>query len=147
MPGHQAQMGSWMPVFFWFALMIGRGPGSRLLPYFSEQRVLQAGYALAAAGIAILLWKPTLAGVVGGTLLTGLSLATLYPITVARLSQRFGLGARTIGSVMFSLASIGPAAIPWLVGVISHATGNLRVGLEVPLIGTVLLLLLHLWNW
>ncbi len=147
MNAHEAQMASMMPAFFWFAMMMGRGPGSLLLPFLSERRVLQAGFALASAGIGFLLWLPTLPGVIGGTLLTGLSYAALYPITVARLSHRFGVAARSIGSVMFSLAAIGPAVIPWLVGVISHATGNLRVGLQVPLVGTVLLLLIHLWDW
>jgi len=56
----------------------------------------------------------------------------LYPITVARLSHRFGVAARSIGPVMFSLASVGPAVIPWMVGVISHATGNLRAGMLLP---------------
>lgn len=145
--GREAHMASLMPLFFWFALMIGRAPGSRLLPYVREQRVLQVGYALAIAGIAILLFRPTLAGVIGGTLLTGLSFATLYPITVARFSHHFGVSARSIGSVMFSLAAVGPAVLPWLVGVISQATGSLRVGLMVPLVGTVLLLVIHLRDW
>jgi FHS family glucose/mannose:H+ symporter-like MFS transporter len=147
MSAHEAQMASMMPAFFWFAMMLGRGPGSLLLPYLSERRVLQVGFASASMGIALLLWSTTLPGVVGGTMLTGVSYAALYPITVARFSHHFGVAARSIGSVMFSLAAIGPAMIPWLVGVISHATGNLRVGLEVPLMGTVLLLLIHLWDW
>ena len=147
MAAHEAQMAALMPAFFWFAMMMGRWPGSLLLPHLPEHRLLQAGFALATAGIAILLWRPTLEGVIGGTLLTGLSYATLYPITVARLSQRYGVAARNLGSIMFALAALGPATIPWLVGVISHATGNLRAGLEVPLVGTVLLLLIHLWNW
>jgi FHS family glucose/mannose:H+ symporter-like MFS transporter len=147
MGAHEAQMASMMPAFFYFALMMGRGPGSLLLPYLADRRVLQAGFTLASVGIGLLLWLPTLSGVVGGTLLTGASYATLYPITVARLSQRFGVAARSIGSVMFSLAAIGPAMIPWLVGVISHAAGNLRAGLGVPLAGTVLLLLIHMWDW
>lgn len=140
-------MSSMMPAFFWFAMMIGRGPGSLLLPHLPERRVLQAGFALATVGIVVLLWIPTLPGVVGGTLLTGLSYATLYPITVARLSQHYGVAARSIGAPMFALAALGPAFIPWLVGFISHATGNLRAGLAVPLVGTALLFLIHLWNW
>jgi fucose permease len=66
---------------------------------------------------------------------------------VARFSQRFGLAARSIGSVMFSLAAVGPALIPWMVGAISHATGSLRAGLLVPLGATVILFLVHLFEW
>jgi MFS transporter, FHS family, glucose/mannose:H+ symporter len=144
---HEARMASMMPAFFWFAMMMGRGPGSLLLPFLSERRVLQAGFTLASVGIGCLLWVPSLPGVIGGTLLTGLSYAALYPITVARLSHRFGVAARSIGSVMFALAAIGPAMIPWMVGMISQTTGSLRAGLAVPLVGTLLLLLIHLWDW
>jgi fucose permease len=63
---------------------------------------------------------------------------------VARLSQRYGVATRTIGAVMFSLATLGPAIIPWLVGVVSHATGSLRSGLFLPFVATLILLLVHL---
>jgi fucose permease len=48
---------------------------------------------------------------------------------------------------MFSLAAVGPAVIPKMVGVISTATGSLRVGLLLPLGATILLLILHLFDW
>jgi fucose permease len=142
-----ASMAPSMPAFFWVALMVGRASGSLLLPHLEERRVLQAGYALGAVGIGVLLWSSTLPGVIASAMLTGLSFATLYPITVARLSHHYGIAARSIGSVMFSLAAVGPAMIPWLVGVISHATGNLRAGLLVPLVATVLLFIIHLGDW
>ena len=141
-----AAMASMMPAFFWSALTLGRALGTAFLRHFSERRVLRAGYAAGAAGIALTLWAPTLAGVVAGALITGLSFATLYPITVARLSQRFGVAARSIGAVMFSLAALGPAVIPWMVGVISHSTGSLRAGMLLPLGATVILFLIHLSN-
>jgi fucose permease len=144
---HGVEMASMMPAFFWSALTVGRGLGTAFLRHFSERRVLRAGYAAGAAGIGLMLWAPALAGVIGGALITGLSFSTLYPIAVARLSQRFGVAARSIGAVMFSLASVGPAVIPWMVGVISHATGSLRAGLLLPLGATVILFLIHLFEW
>ena len=142
-----AAMASMMPAFFWSALTVGRALGTAFLRHFPERRVLRAGYAAGAAGIGLMLWAPTLPGVIGGALITGLSFATLYPITVARLSQRFGVAARSIGAVMFSLASVGPAVIPWMVGVISHSTGSLRAGLLLPLGATVILFVIHLFEW
>ncbi len=142
-----AAMASMMPAFFWSALTLGRALGTAFLRHVSEHHVLRAGCAAGTAGIALMLWAPSLAGVIAGTLITGLSFATLYPITVARLSQRFGVAARSIGAVMFSLASVGPAIIPWMVGVISHATGSLRAGLLLPLGVTVILFLIHLMDW
>jgi len=142
-----AAMASMMPAFFWTALTVGRALGTVFLRHFSERSVLRAGYGAGAAGIGLMLWAPTLPGVIGGALITGLSFATLYPITVARLSQRFGVAARKIGSVLFSLAAVGPAVIPWMVGVISHSTGSLRAGLLLPLGATVILFLVHLFEW
>jgi len=142
-----AAMSSIMPAFFWSALTVGRAFGTAFLHHFSERRVLRAGCAAGAAGIGLMLWAPALAGVIAGALITGLSFSTLYPITVARLSERFGVAARSIGSVMFSLAAVGPAVIPWMVGVISHATGSLRAGLLLPLGATVILFLIHLFEW
>ena len=142
-----AEMASMMPAFFWSALTVGRAFATAFLHHFSERRVLRAGCAAGAAGIALMLWAPALAGVIAGALITGLSFSTLYPITVARFSERFGVAARSIGSVMFSLAAVGPAVIPWMVGVISHATGSLRAGLLLPLGATVILFLIHLFEW
>ena len=144
---HGAAMASVMPAFFWSALTFGRGLGTAFLRHFSEDRVLRFGYAAAAAGIALILWSPALPGVIVGALVTGLSFATLYPITVARLSQRFGVAARSIGAIMFSLAMVGPAILPWMVGVISHTTGSLRAGLLLPLGATVILFVIHIVEW
>ena len=162
-PGAETAVGGWigsyvarlgakkiaplMPAFFWSALTAGRALGSIALRHLPEQRVLRTGFAAASAGIALLLFANTLPGVIAGALITGLSYATLYPITVARFSQHFGVAARSIGAVMFSLASIGPAVIPWLVGVTSQATGSLRSGLLLPLGATIVLLLVHLREW
>ena len=136
-----------MPAFFWAALTVGRALGTLFLFYVPERRVLRAGFAGGSAGIVLMLWSSALPGVIAGALITGLSFATVYPITVARLSQRFGVAARSIGAFMFSLAAVGPAVIPWMVGITSQATGNLRTGLLLPLGATVILLLIHLRDW
>ncbi len=147
MGSHGASMGAMMPAFFWAALTLGRGAGSLLLHRLPERRVLQAGYGLASVGIGLLLKSSTLPGVIASALITGLSFATVYPITVARLSHRFGVTARSVGTVMFSIAALGPAVLPWLVGAISQSAGNLRAGLAVPFVATVILFLIHLRDW
>ena len=143
----EAAMAPLMPAFFWAALTLGRGLGTLLLSRVPERRVLRAGFATGSAGIVLMLWSSTLPGVVAGALITGLSYSTLYPITVARLSQRFGVAARSIGAFMFSLASLGPAVVPWMVGITSQSTGSLRAGLALPLGATVFLFLIHLRDW
>lgn len=143
----EASIAPLMPAFFWAALTLGRGLGSILLAHAPERRVLRVGFATASAGILLMLLSTALPGVITGALITGLSYATLYPITVARLSHSFGVTARSIGAAMFSLASIGPAVIPWMVGITSQTTGSLRAGLSLPLAATVILFLIHLRDW
>jgi MFS transporter, FHS family, glucose/mannose:H+ symporter len=143
----EAAIAPLMPAFFWAALTLGRGLGTLLLSHVPEHRVLRAGFAAGSAGIVLMLLSSTLTGVIAGALITGLSYATSYPITVARLSHRFGVAARSIGAIMFSLASIGPAIIPWMVGITSQSTGSLRAGLAIPLAATVILFLIHLRDW
>ncbi len=143
----EARMAPLMPAFFWASLTVGRALGTLFLLYVPERRVLRGGFAAASGGIVLMLWSSTLTGVIAGALVTGLSFATLYPITVARLSQHFGVAARSIGAFMFSLASVGPAILPWLVGITSQATGSLRAGLLLPLGATVILFLIHLREW
>ncbi len=136
-----------MPALFLAALTAGRGVGGWVLRHVSEQQVLRVGYGLGAAGIGLLLWSPSMYGVVASAAMTGLSFSALYPIAVARLSQHFGIAARSIGAIMFSVAALGPAALPWLVGVISQSTGSLRMGFVVPFAATVILFLIHLKDW
>ena len=46
-----AAMASMMPAFFWSALTLGRALGTAFLHYFSERRVLRAGYAAGLRGL------------------------------------------------------------------------------------------------
>lgn len=145
--GSGASTGAMMPALFLAALTAGRGAGGWLLHYASERHVLRAGYGFGAAGIGLLLWASSIHGVIASAVVIGLSFATLYPITVARLSQRFGIAARSIGAIMFAIAALGPAVLPWLVGLISQSTGSLRAGFVVPFAAIVILFFIHLKDW
>src|SRR5262249_31936368 len=112
-----------------------------------ERRVLQAGFGLASVSVGFLLISSTLTQVIVSAAVTGLCYATLYPITIARLTHRFGVQARSVGAVMFSLAALGPAILPWLVGVISQQAGSLRAGLAVPFVASVILFVVHWKEW
>ena len=129
---------------FRVALTVGRALGTVLLSHVEERRVLRAGFGAGAAGIGLVVpANPT--GAIAGALVTGLGFATMYPIT--RRARRYGVAARSIGAFMFSLASMGPAVIPGMVGITSEKTGSLRAGLGLPLAATVILFLIHLREW
>jgi len=125
------------PMFFWGGLLAGRA----LVPLVPERRrertLLASGLMLAAAGICLLLEARTFESVAICVTAAGLGLAGIYPILVAWLVKAFGERSRRIGAIMFALAGMGGATMPWLVGLTSTKTGSLRAGLLVPLAGCV----------
>ena len=62
----------------------------------------------------------------------GLGLACVYPLLVSGMVGHFGKQARRAGRIMFALASLGGATMPWLVGFSSTYAHSLRLGFLVP---------------
>jgi fucose permease len=92
---------------------------------------------LAAAGVCCLLRAATFASVAACVTAAGMGLAAIYPILIAWLVKAFGERSRRIGAVMFAMASMGGATLPWLVGLTSTRTSSLRAGLLIPLAGCI----------
>jgi fucose permease len=128
------------PLFFWGGILSGRALVP-LVPYrWRERALLVSGLILAAVAIGLLLRAKTFASIamcVGGA---GLGFAGIYPILVVWLVKAYGRRSRQIGAIMFALAAMGGATMPWLVGTMSTATGSLRTGLSLPLVGCVAML-------
>jgi fucose permease len=128
-------------MFFFAGLLGGRGAAAAILLRLNEVTVAISGLFVAAVGEVIFITAHSPAALFGGAFCAGLGLSSLYPIWVAWLSKWFGARARKVGGVMFALAALGSASMPWLVGVVSKfSQGNLRVGLLVPLAGCVVML-------
>jgi FHS family glucose/mannose:H+ symporter-like MFS transporter len=125
------------PMFFWGGLLAGRALVPMVPLRRSERTVFASGLILAAAGVCCLLWAETFASVVACVTASGLGLAAIYPILVAWLVKAFGERSRRIGAIMFAMASMGGATLPWLVGLTSTRTGSLRDGLLIPLAGCI----------
>jgi fucose permease len=134
------------PSFFWGALLLGRALAPALLRRVRETTLASAGLVLASLGVLVLLIANSLAVVVVAASVAGLGLASVFPINIAMLSQWFGEMASHVGPMMFALSSLGGATVPWLVGALSSRFGSLRVGLTVPLLGSVVMLFLYLKN-
>ncbi|HLV87149.1 MAG TPA: MFS transporter [Candidatus Sulfotelmatobacter sp.] len=133
--------------FFYAALMLGRWIAPLLLRRVEELRLAQGGILLACAGMAGLVMSNTLIGVAVSASTAGLGLAGVYPIAISLLSREFGAAASRVGSLTFTMANVGGACLPWLVGVVSTRSGTLRAGLSVPVIGAVTLLVLFSRRW
>ncbi len=123
------------PMFFWGGLLAGRALVPLVPLRRRERTLLASGLMLAAAGICLLLAARTFASVAISVTAAGLGLAGTYPILVAWLVKAFGERSRRIGAIMFALAGLGGATMPWLVGLMSTSMRSLRAGLIVPLAG------------
>ena len=133
--------------FFYSALMVGRWLASLVLKRVEEVTLARAGLLTACAGMTCLLLSHAALGVLAGASVTGLGLAAVYPITISLLSREFGDTASQMGSIMFTMANLGGAFLPWLVGYYSSRFGSVRAGMVVPLIAGGVMCGLYLANW
>lgn len=156
--GNENSLGGWLPSFavrntpalsastiallFWLSELIGRLLMGTLLRRISEAALYRASLLILLSTQAALLLvpHPPRAFILSTTLLTGLSIAPVYPLIIAFLLQRTGRHPR-LGHV-FAFASLGGASLPWLTGAVSTHFSSLRIGLLVPMTGILLLLLL-----
>jgi fucose permease len=130
------------PSFFWGALLIGRAFAPIALRHLRETKLAKFGVALASVGIIFLLLAKSIAVIMIGASLSGLGLASVFPINVSLLSYWFGDAATRVSGTIFSIGNLGGAAMPWLVGLISTHLG-LRFGFAVPLLGALSMLLFY----
>lgn len=128
------------PSLFFFGLLGGRALASAILLRVKEVWVVYGGLVVAGVGTLVELGAKSRMPLLAGVLIAGLGCSGVYPVFVAWLAEWFGARARSIGGVMFSLAAIGGASLPWLVGFVSKHTGSLRLGLLVPVAGCVAML-------
>jgi FHS family glucose/mannose:H+ symporter-like MFS transporter len=127
------------PSFFYAALMLGRWLAPPVLRKVDEIKTARAGLSIACLGMAGLVLSRTMPLVVTSVSVAGLGLAAVYPITISRLSKEFGPAAARAGSITFALSNLGGAFLPWMVGFSAHEFNDLRAGVAVPLVGTLLM--------
>lgn len=147
MIAHPGQFWVMVPSFFYGALLVGRGLASVILRRMEELTLARAGLLASTLGMVALLTSGSMTGVVLSVTVVGLGFAAVYPITISMLSHKFGSGASAVGSLMFSVANVGGASLPWLVGYGSTRFDSLKVGLAVPLVAGILMLVLYSGDW
>jgi FHS family glucose/mannose:H+ symporter-like MFS transporter len=136
-----------LPSFFYGALTVGRGVASLFLKHVGEIKLARAGLLIAVAGMAGMIAAHDLVTVVLTVIVAGFGLAAVYPIAIWLLSEEFADAASQAGSVMFTLANLGGACLPWLVGNFSKQFGNPKAGLAIPLVSALLMYALYQANW
>jgi fucose permease len=135
------------PSFFYSALLVGRWLAPLILRRMDEVKLARSGILVACAGMAGLVLSRAMPGVVGSAVVAGIGLSVVYPITIALLSREFGPAASRVGSVMFTMANLGGACLPWLVGYASNRFANLKIGLAAPLVAGIGMFVLYFSHW
>lgn len=133
--GHATELTTMSPLFFYAGLMVGRGLASLLLPRIGSSRFIIAAFSLSILGIVTIIAAPGMYVAIVGFTIAGLGCATIYPIYISWFSHWYGPAARRLGGVVFSMASLGGSALPWLVGFVSTKANSLPIGFLVPLAG------------
>jgi len=137
-----AGMSTVAPMFFFGGLMSGRALTPALLNRIRENQLALGSLGVVLVGGTLLVALPTQTMAFVSLTVAGLGCACIFPILVAWLSRWYGSGAKRISALMFSMASVGGSAVPWVVGFVSSHAGGLRVGLLIPLMNAVVMILL-----
>jgi MFS transporter, FHS family, glucose/mannose:H+ symporter len=147
LPGIPAAWSVMTPSFFYSALLFGRWAAPLVLRYMDEVSLARWGLLAGCAGMTGLILSHKMPALAASTAFAGLGLAAVYPITISLLSREFGPAATRVGSIMFTMANLGGASLPWLVGFLSSRFADLRVGLAVPLAAAVVMYVLYWTRW
>ncbi len=160
--GIENGMAGWLPTFatrlhgfgvqprallqdtFWTTFLLGRLCAPVALQLLSERLLLTLSICVAAAGTIGLLLAPGTLPLFLSVGVVGLGCAAIFPTAIAVLTQRLhGQSGSALG-FMFASAGLGAAALPFCIGTVSAATGNLRIGMSSILVAECLLLVAHL---
>jgi MFS transporter, FHS family, glucose/mannose:H+ symporter len=131
------------PAFFWGALLGGRLLAPFILKYYRETTVAKLGLSLALVGGFVVVWARGMGLLIPGSILAGVGLASIFPISVSLFPHWFGDSERNASSAVFASGNTGGAVLPWLVGTLSTHSGSLRFALVVPLLGAAAMLVFY----
>jgi FHS family L-fucose permease-like MFS transporter len=128
------------PAFFWGALLLGRALAPFVLKFHRSVIVARSGLAFGVLGGIALFVAHGMQLILAGCFLAGLGLSSIFPISVSLLPRWFGESARSVSGAVFGSGNVGGAVLPWVVGLVSTQSGDLRWGYLVPLAGAAFML-------
>jgi fucose permease len=114
---------SWMLALFWASIMAARVALSRALLRADGPRVVLGSAAGAALGCVILAVAPNTAVAAAGLVLTGLSLASIFPTVLGVAGAHFVEHSGTVFGILFTVALTGGMTLPWLAGQMAEPLG------------------------
>lgn len=138
--GHATSLSTVAPMFFYAGLMTIRALAPAILLRLRENRLALTSLGLAAVGVAIVITAGSQRVAIAGLAIAGFGCASVYPIYISWFSKWYGVAARRLGGIVFSMAALGGSALPWLVGFTSKHAGSLRIGLLIPFFSAILMI-------
>ncbi len=135
---------AWLQSTFWLAILVGRLLSPLALRWISGPKLVLSSLVLVLAGTAVLILVPQVRALMVGAGLAGIGMACVYPTTVAGYSDRYGSGNSRASGVVFMLAILGGAVIPWLVGFLSDLSGSLRTAMLVPVAASLAMIAIQI---
>jgi fucose permease len=130
-----------LPSAFWAGMLAGRVIAPALLSAIRSQVIVVAGMLTAFGAATYLIAAHASNWSVAAGALSGLGLAPVFPLVVARYAETLAAGSAS--GLVFSAAGLGGAALPALVGYLSQSTGSLRVGMSAVLLTLAAMLCLQ----
>lgn len=126
------------PSCFWAGLLLSRLFWSVCHRWLTHDWMVRGSLALMAAASALLVTSGSALLILAAAFCLGFGIGPIYPLLLA-----WALRFHRSGAIFF-LAGVGSACLPWLTGFVSAQLHSLRVGLAVPMIGTLVILTLSL---
>lgn len=125
---------------FWASLTAARLLTPVLLSVIPERVLLRLGLCVATVALLLMLVAHSTAGIAACAAVAGFSLSPWFPLVLSVLVSQSPTASQA-GRVI-AISGLGAAALPWLVGQLSAASGSLRIALLLPALGIVALLCL-----
>jgi fucose permease len=126
-----ALAGQWVSLY-WGSLTAGRILMGFIAGRVDPRTMLWAGAGGALAGAALIAAGAGYVGDVAGLLLMGFSLAPIFPLLIATTAERVGRAhANNAIGMQVAAATVGAAAVPWLIGraVVAGGVGVVGAGI------------------
>lgn len=114
---------SWILAGYWASLMISRVVLSRTALASDPYRILLYCALGACAGAALATAAPNPAVAAFGIIVTGWSLAGIFPTALGIAGSRFQSHSGTVFGILFAVALSGGMILPWLAGHIGGSVG------------------------
>lgn len=111
-------------------MTVGRLSGTALLERLGQTRMLMAGGLTACAGMLLAAFAPEVPPALAGFALTGLGLANIFPVAIARAGALGGAnGVATASTLGYAGFLLGPPTIGFLADAVGLPTALTTVAL------------------